>query len=102
MSPSASLLTFAPAALATSHGGEGWYGETSDTVITNVMFMTIIFFPTVIIIFSLIQWRLDKRKHARMAAAKPAPKRRLARWLVSRTKSRRRRVEPAAKLHDTL
>ena len=65
----------APAALAgVSHGGEGWYGETSDTVITNVMFMTIIFFPTIIIIFSLIQWRLDKRKHARMAAAKARAK----------------------------
>jgi hypothetical protein len=71
------LLAFAtaPAALAgVSHGGEGWYGETSDTVITNVMFMTIIFFPTIIIIFSLIQWRLDKRKHARMAAAKARAK----------------------------
>lgn len=71
------LLAFvtAPAALAgVSHGGEGWYGETSDTVITNAMFMTIIFFPTIIIIFSLIQWRLDKRKHARMAAAKARAK----------------------------
>ncbi len=69
-------LATAPAALAASvsHGGEGWYGETSDTVITNVMFMTIIFFPTIIIIFSLIQWRLDKRKHARMAAAKARAK----------------------------
>ena len=65
------LLATAPAALArVSHGGEGWYGETNDTVITNAMFMMIIFFPTVIIIFSLIQWRLDKRKHARMDAAK--------------------------------
>ena len=66
------LLASAPAALATgvSHGGEGWYGETSDTVITNAMFMVIIFFPTIILLFSLIQWRLDKRKHARMDAAK--------------------------------
>jgi len=63
-------LATAPAALATSHGGQGWYGETSDTVITNAMFMTIIFFPTIILLFSLIQWRLDKRKHARMDAAK--------------------------------
>ena len=38
--------------------------------ITNAMFLTIIFFPTVIVILSLIQWRLDKRKHARMDAAK--------------------------------
>jgi hypothetical protein len=64
------LLATAPAALAVSHGGEGWYGETNDTVITNAMFLVIIFFPTVIIILSLIQWRLDKRKHARMDAAK--------------------------------
>lgn len=64
------LLAFAPAALGASHGGEGWYGETNDVVITNAMFITIIFFPTVILIFSLIQWRLDKRKHAKMDAAK--------------------------------
>jgi len=64
------LLAFAAPALATSHSGEGWYGETNDIVITNAMFLTIIFFPTVIVLLSLIQWRLDKRKHARMDAAK--------------------------------
>jgi hypothetical protein len=66
------LLATAPAALASgvSHGGEGWYGETNDTVITNAMFMTIIFFPTIILILCLVQSRLEKRKHARMAAAK--------------------------------
>jgi hypothetical protein len=64
------LLAFAAPALATSHSGEGWYGETNDVVITNAMFLTIIFFPTVILILSLIQWRLEKRKHARMRAAK--------------------------------
>lgn len=66
------LLILAPAALATAtaHGGEGWYGETNDVVITNAMFLTIVFFPTVIVVLSLIQWRLDKRKHARMRAAK--------------------------------
>jgi preprotein translocase subunit SecG len=67
-----SLLTFAPAALAQSEsgGGQGWYGETNDKVVTNAMFVVIAFFPTVILILSLIQWRLDKRKHARMDAAK--------------------------------
>jgi hypothetical protein len=64
------LLALAPGALATSHGGEGWYGETSDPVITNAMFLTIAFFPTIILIFALIQWRLEKRQHARMQAAK--------------------------------
>jgi hypothetical protein len=63
------LLATAPAALA-SNGGEGLYGETNDVVITNAMFLVIIFFPTIILIFSLIQWRLDKRKHARMDAKK--------------------------------
>ena len=39
----------APALATLAHGGEGWYGETTDVVITNAMFLTIIFFPTVII-----------------------------------------------------
>ena len=64
------LLVFAPAALAHGGGGEGWYGPTNDVDITNVMFITIGFFPTIIIIFSLIQWRLEKRKHQRLDAAK--------------------------------
>lgn len=63
------ILVSAPMALANS-GGEGFYGETDDKAITNVMFLTIAFFPTVIIVFSLIQWRLDRRKHARQDAAK--------------------------------
>jgi fatty acid desaturase len=64
------LLTFAPAALAHDNGGQGWFGETNDQQITNVMFAVIAFFPTVIVVFSLIQWRLDKRKHAREDAVK--------------------------------
>ena len=63
---SVTLLSVAPAAFARADGGQGWYGETNDKVITNAMFITIIFFPTVILVFSLIQWRLDKRKHAKM------------------------------------
>jgi uncharacterized membrane protein len=67
-------LAFAPAALASTSngvgGGQGWYGETSDKAITNAMFVVIIFFPTVIVIFSLIQGRLEKRKHAKMDAVK--------------------------------
>ncbi len=64
------MLASAPAALAHAGGGEGWYGETTDSVITNAMYLVIIFFPTVIIVFSLIQWALDRRKHARWDAAK--------------------------------
>ena len=64
------LLVLAPDALARSYGGEGWYGETSDKTITYAMYLVIIFFPTIIVVFSLIQWRLDKRKHAKMHAAR--------------------------------
>ena len=64
------LLVFASSAFAHAGGGQGWYGETTDATITTAMFFVILFFPTVIIVFSLIQWRLDKRKHAKMDAAK--------------------------------
>jgi uncharacterized membrane protein len=64
------LLAVAPAAFARGTGGEGIYGETTDKSITNAMFLTIVFFPILITVFSLIQSRLDRRKHARMDAAK--------------------------------
>ena len=65
------MLLAAPAALAHgSGGGQGWYGVTNDVTITNAMFLVILFFPTIIVLFSLIQWRLDQRKHARLDAAK--------------------------------
>ena len=64
------LLTIAPDALARENGGQGWYCETNDKVITNAMFLVIIFFPMLILVLSLVQWRLDKRKHVKMDAAK--------------------------------
>ena len=67
---SVALLVTAPDALARQTGGEGFYGETNDKVITNAMFLTIIFFPVLILVLSLIQWRLEKRKHLKMDAAK--------------------------------
>jgi fatty acid desaturase len=63
------MLVTVPMALGRASGGEGWYGETNDKVITNAMFITIAFFPAVIVLFSLIQWWLDRRKHARTDAA---------------------------------
>jgi uncharacterized membrane protein len=64
------LLAVAPEAFARGTGGEGIYGETTDKSVTNAMFLTIVFFPILITVFSLIQSRLDRRKHARMDAAK--------------------------------
>jgi hypothetical protein len=66
----ASMLAFAPSALAVTHGGQGIYGPTNDKEITDTMFILIGFFPTIIVVFSLIQAWLDHRKHARMDAAK--------------------------------
>jgi hypothetical protein len=61
----------APVALAGEHdGGEGLYGETNDKVVTNAGFALIVGIPIFLLIMSLIQWRLDKRKDARLAAAK--------------------------------
>jgi hypothetical protein len=61
----------APVALAQDHdGGEGLWGETNDKVITNAGFILIAAFPVLVTILSLIQWRLDKRKERRMAAAR--------------------------------
>lgn len=65
------FLATAPAALA-NNGGEGWYGETNDVIITNAMFGVILFFVLVVSLLSLIQWRLDVRKHRRMDAKKRA------------------------------
>ena len=67
---SVTLLAAAPAWAGESGGGQGFYGETNDKVITNAMFIVIAFFPTLILVLSLIQWRLDKRKHTKMDAAK--------------------------------
>jgi hypothetical protein len=69
---STAALTFAlvaPAAFG-HDGGEGTWGETNDRVVTNAGFILIAFFPTFILVMSLIQWGLEKRKEAKKAAAK--------------------------------
>jgi hypothetical protein len=68
------LALLAPVALAGKpDGGEGLYGETNDKVVTNAGFILIGFFPLLILILSLLQWRLDRRKDLRKAAAKSRP-----------------------------
>lgn len=64
------VLTIAPVAFARDDGGQGWFGESTDPDITSAMFITIAFFPVLILVLTLIQSRLDKRKHARDDAAK--------------------------------
>ncbi|WP_372788547.1 hypothetical protein [Paraconexibacter sp.] len=65
-------LTFAllaPAAFAQA-SGEGLYGETDDRVVTKAGFILIAFFPLFILMMSLLQWKLEKRKDAKKAATK--------------------------------
>lgn len=65
------LALLAPAALAERNpGGQGFFGETNDPVVTNAGFIVIAFFPLFILAMSVLQWRLEKRKAARTAAKK--------------------------------
>ena len=66
------LMAAAPSAFAgvRDHAGQGWYGESTDPVVTNMMFIVIAFFPVVIVAFSILQWWLDKRHHRREDAEK--------------------------------
>ena len=66
------LALSAPAALAAEghDGGEGWWGETNDKIVTNAGFIIIVAFPLLVFVLSMVQYRLDKRKDARKRAAK--------------------------------
>jgi len=66
------LALTAPVALASEghDGGEGWWGETNDRVITNAGFALIAGIPLLVLVLTLIQTRLEKRKDRRLAAAK--------------------------------
>jgi hypothetical protein len=65
------LALSAPVAFAQA-SGEGAYGETNDKVVTNSAFIVIAFFPLFVLVISLLQWRLEKRKDAKKAAVKSA------------------------------
>ncbi len=54
------LLAFAPAAFAAD--GVGLWGRTDDKVITFASFAVMGFFVVVIVVFSLLQARLENRK----------------------------------------
>jgi hypothetical protein len=63
------LLALAPAALA-HDAGQGWYGEANDKVVTNAGFILILFFPLFVLVMSLLQGALDRRKERRKKAHK--------------------------------
>jgi hypothetical protein len=65
------LALAAPAALA-QNSGEGIYGETDDKVVTYAGFILIVAFPVLVLLLSLLQGKLEKRKKDRMKAAKAA------------------------------
>ena len=65
----ATLLVLAQTALAEDHG-EGTWGATDDRVTTYAGFILIGGFPLLILLLSLLQWQLDKRKDARKSAEK--------------------------------
>lgn len=66
------LVLVAPVALASEghDGGEGLWGETNDKVITNAGFALIAGIPLLILVLTLIQTALDRRKDRRLAAAR--------------------------------
>jgi putative copper export protein len=57
------MLAFAPAALASS--GEGLAGPVTDKTVTFFCFGVIAFFAALVIVLSLIQNKLEKRKEQR-------------------------------------
>jgi hypothetical protein len=59
------MLLAAPAALATE--GVGLAGPTTDKTVTFFCFGVIAFFAALVIVLSLIQGRLEKRKEERQA-----------------------------------
>jgi hypothetical protein len=61
------LLASAAPAFA-SHAGEGWAGELNDKVITFFSLGVLLFFVLIIVVFSWIQGRLEKRKDQAKAA----------------------------------
>jgi hypothetical protein len=65
------LALSAPMAFAQA-SGEGTYGETDDKVVTNAAFIVLAFFPILVLVVSLIQGRLEKRKDEKKAAIKSA------------------------------
>ena len=65
----ASQLYLAAPALA-GDDGEGLAGELNDKIITFFAMGVILFFTLVVILGTVVQTRMDKRKHAKLEAHK--------------------------------
>jgi hypothetical protein len=59
-----------PSAALAMNNGRGFYGETSDKVVTWAGFIIIGFFPVFIFLASKLQGYLERRKEARLKAEK--------------------------------
>ncbi len=57
-----SLLLAAP---AMAKGGEGTYGKYDDKVVTNFGFGLMIFFTLLVLLLSIAQWLLERRKQSK-------------------------------------
>jgi hypothetical protein len=55
-------------ALLASDNGEGLVGETDDKIITFFSLGVVVFFVVAVILLSLLQGRLERRKEERKAA----------------------------------
>ncbi len=63
------MATLAVAAPALASGaGEGWAGETNDKVVTFFCLGVVLFFILVVIVGTIVQTRLERRKDERKAA----------------------------------
>ncbi len=63
------MLVLAPVASA-ENDGRGFYGATNDKVVTDAGFILIVGFALFVLLMSLLQRSLDKRKDRRKAAQK--------------------------------
>jgi hypothetical protein len=59
------LVQLALAAPALARGGEGTYGKYDDKVVTNFGFGLMIFFTLLVIVLSLAQAALERRKRSK-------------------------------------
>ncbi len=60
------LVVAAPA--MASGAGEGWAGETNDKVVTFFCLGVLLFFVLVVVLETVVQGRLERRKDERKAA----------------------------------